>query len=87
MDVQFAEVAAERQMLLRRQMLIAEEDHGVLGQCSVDLVHLAVRGRSREIGAADFRADDRRELIDRDRFVRRRLVREVPISRSVVSAQ
>ena len=41
-DVQIAEFAAEIEMLLRRQVLVAEEDDEVLGEGAVDLVHLAV---------------------------------------------
>ena len=41
-DVQFAELAAEIEVLLRREMLVAEEDHQVFGQRAMDLVHLPV---------------------------------------------
>ena len=69
-DVQFAELAAEIEVLLRRQMLVAEEDHQVLGQRAVDLVHL--RGcRRAQIDAADLAADDRGQLVDADRLIGR----------------
>ena len=42
MDVQIAELAAEGEMLLRRDVLVAEEDHEVFGQRAMDLVHGAV---------------------------------------------
>ena len=71
MDVQLAEVAAERQMLLLRQMLVAEEDHEVLGQRAMDFVHLSGCRAASQIDAADLCADDRRELVDADRFVGR----------------
>ena len=45
MDVQLAELSAERQMLFLRQMLIPEEDHGVFRQRAVDLVLLAIGQR------------------------------------------
>ena len=41
MDVQFAEQPAEGEMLLRRDVLVAEEDDEVLGQRAVDLVERA----------------------------------------------
>jgi energy-converting hydrogenase Eha subunit G len=63
MDVQLAELAAEGQVLILRQMLVAEEDHQVLGQRAVDLVHLAVADLA-QIDAADLAADDRRQLVD-----------------------
>ena len=42
MDVQFAELAPEGEMLLRRDVLVAKEDHEIFGQRAVDLVHGAV---------------------------------------------
>ena len=51
-DVQFAELAAEIEVLLRREMLVAEEDHQVLGQRAMDLVHLPV-ARGPQIDLAD----------------------------------
>ena len=42
MDVQFAELAAEGEVLLGRDMLVAEKDHEILGERAMDLVHLAV---------------------------------------------
>ena len=42
MDVQVAEQAAERHVLLGRDLLVAEEDDAVLRQRAVDLVLLAV---------------------------------------------
>ena len=83
----FAEMAAERQMLLRRHVLIAEEDHAVLRQGAVDFVHLPVGSGCGEIDAADFRADDRRQLVDRDGFVGRGLVGDMTIPWTVVAAQ
>ena len=51
MDVQFAELAAEGQMLLRGDVLVAEEDHEVFGERAVDLVHGAGWTAAREIDA------------------------------------
>ena len=45
MDVQLAELAAEGEMLLRRDVLVAEEDHEVFGERTMDFVHLAVGAR------------------------------------------
>src|SRR5712671_3610374 len=69
-DVQIAELAAKIEMLLRRQVLVAEEDDEILGQRAVDLVHLAVAGLA-QVDAADLAANDRRQLVERDRFIRR----------------
>ena len=61
-------------MLLRRDVLIAEEDDDVLGQGPMDFVHRSVGQRFCEIDAIDLRADDRRELVDADRLVGRRFI-------------
>ena len=45
MDVQLAEQPAEGDVLVGRDVLVAEEDDAVLGQRAVDLVLLAVRQR------------------------------------------
>ena len=45
MDVQLAEQPAEGQMLLRRDVLVAEEDDEVFGQRPVDFVELPVGER------------------------------------------
>ena len=42
MDVQFAELAAEGEMLLGRDVLVAEKDHEIFGERAMDLVHLPV---------------------------------------------
>ena len=47
MDVQLAEPPAEDEMLLRRDVLVAEEDDQVLGQRAVDFVERAVRDSRR----------------------------------------
>ena len=51
MDVQVAEQSAECQVLVRRDVLIAEEEDAILGQRAMDLVLLAVRERLAEIDA------------------------------------
>ena len=48
MNVQLAELAAEGEMLVRRDVLVAEEDHEIFGERAMDLVHLAVGARSSE---------------------------------------
>jgi hypothetical protein len=52
MDVQFSEQAAEGEMLILRQMLVAEEDDEVLGERAVELVEGAVAERPRQVDAA-----------------------------------
>ena len=69
MEVQFAEAAAEIEVLVLADVLVAEEDHQVLRQRAVDLLEGLVAQRLREIDAADLRADDRRQLVDGDRVV------------------
>ncbi len=87
MDVQLAEQPAESQMLLRRDVLVAEEDDDVLGQRPVDLVHRPVGQRLGEIDAIDLRADDRGQLVDADRFIRLRCAGIMPNARAVLAAQ
>ncbi|MHC2381790.1 hypothetical protein ACVIHA_006188 [Bradyrhizobium liaoningense] len=92
MDMQFAELAAEGEMLLRRDVLIAEEDHEVFGKRAMDLVHLPVGAgvaldERADIDARDFRADDRGELFDRNGFVRRTIVRHVAIARTLLAGE
>ena len=67
--MQFAELAAEGEMLVRRDVLVAKEDHEIFGERAMDLVHLAIGARIvgdelADIDAGDFRADDRGELFD-----------------------
>src|SRR3954454_1792946 len=68
--VQLAELAAEIEMLLRREMLVAEKDHEIFSQRAMDLVHLPVR-RLAQIDLADLGPDDRGQLVHRDRFIGR----------------
>ena len=63
MEMQLTELAAEDEMLLRRDVLVAEEDDEVFGERAMDLVHLAVgagivRDQLADVDAGDFRADD-----------------------------
>ncbi len=74
MDMQLAELAPEGEMLLRRDVLVAEKDHEIFGKRAMDLVHLAIGGRVAfdeiaDIDAGNLRADDRRQLLDRDGLV------------------
>ena len=69
MDVQVAELPAEGEMLLGGEMLVAEEDHEIFRQRPMDLVGGLVAERLRQIDAADLGADDRRQLVERDRLV------------------
>src|SRR5262249_62163968 len=92
MDMQLAEVASEREMLLWRDRLVAKEDHEVFGERAMDLVHLPVRAgfirdELADVDAADLRADDRGQLLDRDRLVRVLLARAVAVARTLFSGQ
>jgi hypothetical protein len=70
MDVEIAKETAEGQVLVLAQVLVAEEDHRVFGERTMDFVDRAVAERLRQVDAADFTADDRRQLVDGDRVVR-----------------
>jgi hypothetical protein len=87
MDMQLTEQPAKGQMLLRRDVLIAEEDHDVFRERSMDLVHCAVGQRFCKVDAADLGADDRRELVDADRLVGQRVAGHVPIARAILAAE
>ena len=84
MDVQLAKISPEGEVLFRRQVLIAEENDRIFRQCAMDFVHLPVRQRFAQIGARDFGANDRREFVHGNGFVRRRFVRGMTIPRSVI---
>ena len=62
MDVQLAEAAAERLVLLVRQLLVAEEDHQVLHQRVMDLLEGLVAERPGKVDAGNLRADAGRKL-------------------------
>ncbi len=92
MDVQIAEFAAEGEMLVGADVLVAEEDHEIFGERAVDLVHLPVGARIAgdefaDIDAGDFRADDRRELFDRDGLVGFGFAGDVPVARALLAGQ
>src|SRR3984893_2437161 len=92
MDVQFAELAAEGEMLLWADVLVAKKDHEIFGERAMDLVHLAVGARVvgnelADIDARYFRADDRRELFDADGLKGLALVGGMPIARSLLAGQ
>ena len=76
-EVQLAELAAEIEVLLLRQVLVAEEDHQVLGERAVDLVHLRLPIGCDRSTPPISRADDRRQLVDRDRLIGRPLIGEM----------
>ena len=72
--MQFAELAAEGEMLVGADVLVAEEDHEIFGERAMDLVHLPVgarivRDELADIDARNLRADDRREFLDADGLV------------------
>ena len=90
--MQFAELAAEGEMLLRGDLLVAKEDHEVFGERAMDFVHLAigariVRDELADVDAGNFRADDRREFLDADGLVRLGFAGEVAIARSLLAGQ
>ena len=87
MDVQFPEQPTEGQVLLRRDVLITEKDDDILGQRPMDFVDRPVGQRFCEIDAVDFRANDRRELVDADRLVGSRSIGRVPIAGAFLAAE
>src|SRR5690349_15494280 len=92
MEMQLAELAAEGQMLLRRDALVAEEDHEIFGERAMDLIHLLVGAtiaidEPAEIDAGDFRADDGGELFDRNGLVRRAVLGRVAIARALLAGE
>src|SRR5215510_12326297 len=92
MHVQLAEFPAEGEMLLRRDVLVAEEDHEVFGERAMDLVDLPVGPRlvvdeSCDVDAGDFRADDRRQLFDGDGLIGLGFPGEMPVARALFAGQ
>ena len=73
MDVELAEQPPEREVLLGRDLLVAEEDDQVLDQRAVNLFQLLGRERPRQIDADELGADQWSELLDRERAIRRGL--------------
>src|SRR3954465_307469 len=85
MNVQFAEPSSECEMLLRADVLIAEEDHEIFGERAMDLVHLAVgarilRNQITDIDPGYLCADNRREFLDRVGLVGFLFARRVAIA-------
>ncbi len=74
-------------MLLRRDVLIAEENNDIFGKSPMNLIDRPVRQGSCEINARDLCADDRGELIDIDRFIGLRRVARLPDAWTVLAAQ
>ena len=60
-DVDVAEAAGESDVLLRRQLLVAEEHNPILAQSSPDHGQLGLVGGCREIDPGDLGADRARE--------------------------
>ena len=69
MQVEFSEAAAEGEVLLHRQRLVAEEDDQVVHPGGVDLLRLAIAKRPGQVHARDFCPNDRGDLAHFDRFV------------------
>src|SRR5579872_355851 len=87
MDMQLAESAAEFEMLVLADVLVAEEDHRVFGECAVNFLESLVTERLRQIDAPYLRADDRGELIDSDGVVGRRFIGGMLVARAAVTTQ
>ena len=85
-DVQFAEAAAEIQMLLRRQILVAEEDHQVFGEGALNFGERGVAQWLGQIHPADFRPDHRCEFVHRNGFIRCAAVRHMADARATIAA-
>ena len=84
--MQLAEPAPEGEVLLRRDVLVAEEDHEVFRERAMDLIRLAV-GEQKRVGAGDLRADDRREFLDADGLVRLLFAGGVAIARALLARE
>ena len=69
MGAERAKIAAEPDLIVEADLLIAEKDHLVLDEGLVQLLDLIVRQRLGQIDIADFRADMRRNRLDRDGFI------------------
>src|SRR6266702_8205800 len=92
MKMQLAELAAKGEMLLWRDVLVAEEDDEVFGERAMDLVHLPVGAgivgdELADVDAGDLRADDGRELFDRDGLVRRAVFRRGAVARTLLAGE
>ena len=71
-------------MLLRRDVLIAEENDDIFGKGPMDFIHCPVRQRLCEIKALDLCADDRGEFVDTDRFINMPIVKQHSLSRCTI---
>src|SRR4029078_11286598 len=87
MNMQIAEPAAEGEMLLRGDVLVAEEDHEGFGERAMDLGHGPGRQRTGEIDTGNLRADDRRELFDADGLIGFGFTGGVPITGPLLAGQ
>jgi len=67
--MQRAEITAEALVVLARQLLVAEDEHEMIGESLLHLGKLGLAERLRQIDALDLRADDRRQRIDADELV------------------
>src|ERR1022692_3998875 len=92
MNMQFAELAAEGEMLVRGDVLIPEEDHEIFGERAMDLIHLAVRGRvvgdqSADVDTGYLGADDRGEFFHRDGLIGLLFAGDVAIARTLLAGK
>ena len=69
MDDRVAKAAAEGDVLIDRDLLVAEEHDEIVHQGIVDFLELLVSQRLRQVDSGDFRADGRRHLADGDGLV------------------
>ena len=75
-----------------RDVLVAEKDHEIFGERAMDLVHLAVgarivRDQPADVDARYLRADDRRELFDRDGLIGLFFAGRVAIARTLLAGE
>ena len=64
-----AEIAAEPDLIVEADFLVAEENDLILDECLVQLLDLLVRQRPGQIDIADFRADMPGNRLNRDGFI------------------
>jgi len=87
MDMQGPELLPERQMLLWRQYLVAEEEHEIVGQSPLQFLLLVRAEGLRQIDAGDFGPDDWRQFVNVDGLIWRGGCRPVSIARAIVATK
>ena len=69
MAAERAKIASKTNLIVEIDLLVAEEDHLVLDERLVKLLHLLVRQRPGQVDIADLRADMRRQRLNGDGFI------------------